>query len=79
MRSHPFDPVSAVLAFIALVAGILVIAGSTLPFEANVGPWLAAVALVFGVFLLPWSFSRGRGPAAPDGDESDRPAAPNSE
>lgn len=60
MRSHPFDPVSAVLAFIALVAGILVIAGSTLPFEANVGPWLSVTALVFGVLLLPWSVRRSR-------------------
>lgn len=78
MHSHPFDPVSAVLALIALVAGILVIAGSTLPFEANVGPWLAAVALVFGVFLLPWSISRGHAPADPDDDELDRQASPNS-
>ncbi len=69
MRSHPFDPVSAALAFIALVAGILVIAGSTLPFEANVGPWLAATALVFGVLLLPWSVSRSRS-AEPEADDS---------
>ena len=68
MRSHPFDPVSAVLAFIALVAGVLVIAGSTLPFDANVGPWLAAIALVFGILLLPWSITRVRSPQAPDDD-----------
>jgi len=79
MHSHPFDPVSAVLALIALVAGILVIAGSTLPFEANVGPWLAAIALVFGVSLLPWSLSRGRAPSAPDGEADDVPAGPTSE
>ncbi len=52
MSSHAFDPVSAILAFVALVAGVLVMAGSTLPFDAEVGPWLAAIALVFGVLLL---------------------------
>ena len=74
MRSHPFDPISAVLAFIALVSGVLVIAGSTLPFEANVGPWLAAIALVFGVLLLPWSISRRRAPQAVDDDPEGNPA-----
>ena len=66
MRSHPFDPVSAVLAFIALVAGVVVIAGSTLPFDADVGPWLAVIALVFGILLLPWSITRVRQPPPPD-------------
>jgi hypothetical protein len=74
MHSHPFDPVSAVLAFIALVAGVLVIAGSTRPFEAEVGPWLAAIALVIGVFLLPWSVSRGHAPRPPDDDPDAVPA-----
>ena len=72
MFSHPFDPISAVLAFIALVSGVLVIAGSTLPFEANVGPWLAAIVLVFGVLLLPWS--RRRAPEILDDDTDGNPA-----
>jgi hypothetical protein len=79
MRSHPFDPVSALLALIALVVGTLVIAGSTLPFEANVGPWLAAIALAFGVSLLPWSLNRGRALSVPDGEADDGPARSTSE
>jgi len=78
MRSHPFDPVSAILAFVALGAGVLVIAGSTLPLEADVGPWLAAIAIVFGVLLLPWSVSRDRAPATPEGEADDGPAGSTS-
>jgi len=74
MRSHPFDPVSAVLAFIALVAGVVVVAGSTLPFDADVGPWLAVIALVFGILLLPWSITRVRAPQASEDDLDGTPA-----
>lgn len=59
MRAHRFDPVSAVLGLVALVAAILVIVGSTVPFDADVGPWLAVVALALGIVLLPWG-RRGR-------------------
>ena len=71
MRAHPFDPVSAILSLVALVAGIVVIAGSTLPFEANVGPWLAVIALAFGVLLLPWSVGRRSSAAVEEGEERD--------
>lgn len=71
MRAHPFDPVSAILSLVALVPGIVVIAGSTLPFEANVGPWLAVIALAFGVLLLPWSVGRRSSAAVEEGEERD--------
>lgn len=58
MRSHRFDPVSGVLGLVALVVAIMVMAGSTVPFDADVGPWLALIALAFGVVLLPWGLRR---------------------
>ena len=58
MQSHRFDPASAILGLIALVAGIMVMSGATVPFDADVGPWLAVVALAFGVVLLPWGMPR---------------------
>lgn len=70
MHSHRFDPVSAVLGLIALVAGVLTIAGSTVPFDGDVGPWLAVVALAFGVLVLPWGLrGQSRPPADSDPDE----------
>ena len=66
MRSHPFDPVSAVLALIALVAGILVVNGATVPLEGDVAPWFAVIALIFGLLLLPWTMFRRRSRPAPD-------------
>ncbi len=71
MRSHPFDPVSAVLALIALVAGILVVNGATVPLEGDVAPWFAVIALIFGLLLLPWTMFRRRSRPAPV-DEADR-------
>ena len=73
MRSHPFDPVSAVLALIALVAGILVVNGATVPLEGDVAPWFAVIALIFGLLLLPWTMFRRRSRPAPD-DENDASA-----
>ena len=58
MQSHRFDPISAVLGLIALVASIIVVAGQTVPFDADLGPWLAVVALAFGLVLLPWGMRR---------------------
>jgi hypothetical protein len=60
MHSHRFDPVSAVLGLVSLVAAILVMVGSATPFDADVGPWLALVALAFGLVLLPWGIRAGR-------------------
>jgi peptidoglycan/LPS O-acetylase OafA/YrhL len=70
VRSHRFDPVSAALGLVALVAAILVIAGSTVPFDAEVGPWLAAIGLLFGILVLPRSLRRTSRAVA----ESERPA-----
>jgi len=28
------------------------------PFDADLGPWLAVVALAFGIVLLPWGMRR---------------------
>jgi len=58
MQSHRFDPISAVLGLIALVASIMVMSGATVPFDADVGPWLAVVTLAFGIVLLPWGMRR---------------------
>ena len=73
MRSHPFDPVSAVLALIALVAGILVVNGATVPLEGDVAPWFAVIALIFGLLLLPWTMLRRR--SRPDVDGERDPSA----
>ena len=79
MRSHPFDPVSAVLALIALVAGILVVNGATVPLEGDVAPWFAVIALIFGLLLLPWTMFRRRSRPVPvdeavDQDDDDESA-----
>lgn len=58
MQSHRFDPVSAVLGLIVLVASIMVMSGASVPFDADIGPWLAVIALAFGVVLLPWGMRR---------------------
>ena len=29
-----------------------------MPFDADLGPWLAVVALAFGIVLLPWGMRR---------------------
>lgn len=68
MRAHQLDPVSAVLGLVALVAAILVMVGSTAPFDADVGPWLALVALAFGLVLLPWGLRSRRTPEPATGD-----------
>lgn len=60
MRAHRLDPVSAILGLVALIAAILVIGGSTVPFDADVGPWLAIVAVAFGLLLLPWGLRTSR-------------------
>jgi len=73
MRSHPFDPVSAVLALIALVAGILVVNGATVPLEGDVAPWFAVIALIFGLLLLPWTMFRRR--SRPAADHENDPSA----
>lgn len=67
MRAHRLDPVSAVLGLVALVAAILVMVGSTAPFDADVGPWLALVALAFGLVLLPWGRRATRAIDTPSG------------
>lgn len=73
MCSHRFDPVSAILALVALLAGILVIGGSTVPFDADIGPWLAIVALAFGLLLLPWGVRRQPRSASDDNDNDPTP------
>lgn len=70
MRAHRLDLISAVFGLVAVVAAILVIGGSTVPFEANVAPWLAVAALAFGVMLLPWSLRASRNTETPQ-DPSD--------
>lgn len=75
MHSHRFDPVSAVLGLVSLVAAILVMVGSATPFDADVGPWLALVALAFGLVLLPWGLRAGQTADHPRGHDAIDPAS----
>lgn len=59
MHAHRFDPLSAVLGVVAIVAGILVMLGDTDPLSSNLGPWIAIGALGIGIALLPSGRRRG--------------------
>ena len=59
MNSHRFDPVSALLAILAVAAGVLTIGGLIDPFaDADAGLWLAIAAIAVALTLLPWSRTR---------------------
>ena len=62
MTPHRFDPISAVLGIVAIVAGILVMLGDTDPFSSDLGPWIAVGVLSIGIALLPWGRRRGAPP-----------------
>lgn len=54
MRPHRFDPISAVLAAIAIVLGVLVALDRIDPLDHGIGWWIAIAGLVFGLALIPW-------------------------
>ena len=54
MQRHPFDPVSALLGVLAVVAGLLVALGEAADLETSGPWWLAAAAVLVGLALIPW-------------------------
>jgi hypothetical protein len=70
MTRHPFDPVSAVLGVLAIAVGMLVATRGLDAFDTSGGWWMAAVAIVVGLGLIPW---RGRGAPAIDGATAEVP------
>ena len=54
MPRHPFDPVSAVLGVLAIVAGLLVAVGEAADFDTSGPWWVAAAAVLIGLALIPW-------------------------
>lgn len=56
MRSHPFDAVSGALGLIAVAIGALVAFNGI--HSIDTGWWIAVGALVLGLGLVPWTWSR---------------------
>ena len=55
MSTHRFDPVSALLAVIAIAGGLTVVLGVAAPTtHIDRGVWVAVVALLAGLALVPW-------------------------
>jgi hypothetical protein len=54
VRRHPFDPVSAALGVLAVVAGLLVMLGEAADLETDGSWWFAAAAVVVGLAVIPW-------------------------
>lgn len=56
MNAHRFDPISAVLAVVAVVLGVVAISGIVDPFQqSDVGIWIAVAVIGIGLALIPWS------------------------
>ena len=64
MSRHVFDPVSAVLGVLAVVAGLLVAVGQAVDLDINTAWLIAAAAILIGVAIIPW-----RGSASPQWGE----------
>ena len=60
MHRHPIDPLSAVLGLAATIAGVVVAIGRAEPLTDDAVWWIALLALLLGVALVPWN----RRPAA---------------
>jgi hypothetical protein len=54
MHRHPFDPLSAVLGVIAVVAGLLVAVGEAVDLDVNVAWLFTAAAILIGLAIIPW-------------------------
>ncbi len=55
MHRHTIDPLSAVLGLIAIGAGVAVASGRADSLAVNAIWWIAIVALLLGIALMPWS------------------------
>ena len=55
MRRHSIDPLSAVLGLAATAAGIIVAVGRADSFTDDAAWWIALLALLLGVALVPWN------------------------
>lgn len=53
MKSHRFDPISAVLGLLAVVGGLLVALGRW-PAGAALGWWAIAAVIGVAILLVPW-------------------------
>ena len=72
MNAHRFEPISAVLGVGAVGAGAVVIAGvGDVSNGTQTGAWIAGVALLAGVVLLPWG-RRSRHDDRPNSDGGER-------
>ena len=54
MSRHVFDPVSAVLGVLAVVAGLLVAIGQAVDLDINTAWLITAAAILIGVAIIPW-------------------------
>jgi hypothetical protein len=54
VRRHPFDPVAAVLGIIAVVGGLLVLAGDEVDLDDRGIWWLGLAGLAIAGVLIPW-------------------------
>ena len=61
MSRHVFDPVSAVLGVLAVLAGLLVAIGEAVDLDVNLAWLITAAAILIGLALIPW-----RGSAPPE-------------
>jgi hypothetical protein len=64
MRRHPFDPVSAALGILSLVAGLVVLFGEAADVDTRGGGWIAVGAVLVGLAIIPWRRQPGRDGAA---------------
>ena len=63
MRRHSFDPMSAVLGVIAVVAGLFVAVGEAVDLDVNWAWLITAAAVLIGLAIIPWQ-RRAPSPAA---------------
>jgi type VI protein secretion system component VasK len=57
MRRHSFDPMSAVLGVIAVVAGLFVAVGEAVDLDVNWAWLITAAAILVGLAIIPWTWS----------------------
>lgn len=81
MHRHSIDPLSAVLGLAAAAVGIAVAVGRADAFADDAVWWIAVLALLFGVALVPWNRRSVTTapvvppPTYPTGDETTAPTS----
>jgi hypothetical protein len=68
---HPFDPLSAVLGVITVVAGLFVSVGAAIDLDVNWAWLITAAAILIGLAIIPWQRS-----ASPSSAPEESAAAP---